>query len=103
MKRAKEHRSDEKLGGKRSTNDSEVQITIQEELEEVNQEEHSPMSPVPPPVRSASSPVSPVLSHGDQVQATLSSSSPSKESRYLHYTSMYVTTVSICICELEEN
>ena len=88
MKRAKECRSDEKSASKRSTNEGEVQSNKERQT---NQEEHSPVSPVPPPMRSASSPVNPISSHGDQVQATctLSSSSPSKKSRFLRYTSIY--------------
>ena len=86
MKRVKECRSDEKLASKRSTNDSEVQSNKERQT---NQEEPSSVSPVPSPVKSGSSPVSPVSSHSDQVRTTLSSSSPSKKSRCLHYTSIY--------------
>ena len=92
MKRAKECRSDEQLGGKRSTNGSEVQT---------NQEEHSSVSSVPSPVRSGCSPISSVSSHGDQVQATVSSSSPSKESRYLHNTFICITIVYTYACACE--
>ena len=101
MKREREYRIEEKVGGKEST-----------ELE-TNQKEHSsmnpisspmnpvsspmspissPVSPVSPPVShvsssvsSVSSPVSPQSSTGDQVQATLPSSPPPKRSGYLHY------------------
>ena len=74
MKMAKECRSDEKLAGNRSANDSGLQTN--------EEDDHSSLSPVPHPMKSASALVSPVP-HDDQVQATLSSSSPSKESRYL--------------------
>ena len=102
MKRAKESRSDEKLAGNRSANGSEVQTNQQVEAYqqvEANKEEHSFVSPVPPPVRSVSSLVSPVSFHHGQVQAALSPPSPSKESRYLHYTAIYITPLYICSCE----
>ena len=77
MKRAEEHRTDAKVGGKENTEYSELQT---------NQEDHSSMSPVSSPVIPVSSPVSPISSPGDQVQATLSSPPPPKEGGYLLYT-----------------
>ena len=96
-KREKEIRCKEEVGGKGSTEDSEFKT---------NQKEHSsmgpisspvspvsspvspvlsPMSPVSSPMSPVSFPVSPLLSAGDQVQATLPSSPPPRQSGYLHY------------------
>ena len=86
MKKERECRSKEKVGGKGSTEDSELQT---------NQKEDPPVSPMSPlsshaspvssPISPASSPVSPLSSTGDQVQATLPSSPLPKQSGYLHY------------------
>ena len=78
MKRERECRSEEKAGGKGSTEGSELQT---------NQKLHPPVSPIPTssPESPVSSPVSALSSTVDQVQATLPSSPPPKQSWYLHY------------------
>ena len=83
MKRERECRSEEKVGGKGSTEDSELQV---------NQREHSSMSPMSSPVNPisslaspVSSPLSPLSSTGNQVQTILPSSLSPKLSGYLHY------------------
>ena len=96
LKRERECRSEEKVGGKRSTEDSELQTnqkghpplsSVSSPVSPVSSMNpvSSPMSPVTSPVSPVSSPVSPMLFTGDQVQATLPSSPPPKESGYLHY------------------
>ena len=76
MKRKRERRSEEKVGGKGSNEDSELKT---------NQKEHAFMNPILSPVSPVSSSMSPVSSTGDQVQARLPSSPSSQQSGYFHY------------------
>ena len=85
IKRERECRVEEKVGGKGSTEDNELQ-TSQKEDPPVSPVSllSSPMSPVSS-ISPVSSPVSPLSSTGDQMQTAIPSSPPRKQSWYLHY------------------
>ena len=79
MKRAKEIRIEAKSGDRENVKDSEVQTT---------QEKHPLMSPL-------SSPVSPVSSPGNQMQAALPSPPPLKEGGCLHYVIVWLVCADV--------
>ena len=101
MKRERECRSEERVGGKGSTDDNELQ-TNQNGNYSLNPTSSpvspvsSSMSPVSPPISPVSCPRSPVSSTRDQVQATLPSSPPLKQGGYFHYG---IAEIYRCTCQ----
>lgn len=83
MKKGKDCKTEEKWGGKGTNESSELKT---------NQKEHPSLSPASSPISPVSSPLSPVTSPvrsvsstGNQMQATLPSSPPTKKSECLQY------------------